>query len=521
MISAIFNRAWLLSGYRDYAYFKHNMYQVAKVQSRKMLSLLQTSQHTLIGNEYKFQKIKDYHQFAETIPLLENYDVLKSYIDRIANGEENILFPGKPLFFETTSGSTSMSKLIPYNEALKREFQTGVHVWMNDLFRRYSDVFNGPAYWSVSPAMKAGYRTLGGIPVGTTTDSAYFNRISAWFMDFMLVLPPEGLSGASAHAFYVATWRRLIQCRELRFISVWSPNFLLRFYAFLQEHVREILMDDAIPKRRKEEVEYICRESFTFQDLFPKLRLLSCWTQAQAQLWMNEVKDVLGDVEIQGKGLLSTEGIVSIPFQKDHHVLAYTSHFYEFREVESGRILLAEALELEGVYEVILTTGGGLYRYCTGDLVRCTGYQLRLPCLEFIGRGNSVSDMVGEKLNANVLPTIFSKVKNQHPERVKALFLYAQVRDKQGQYLLLISGEIQEQEADSIAKGIQKQLQANPYFDQAIANGQLLPLKPILLEPGFPDQLFEFYCREHRIKDGDAKLPLLFKPGALKDLLDF
>lgn len=521
MISAIFNRGWLLSGYRDYAYFKRNMHQVAEVQSRKLLTLIQASQHTLIGNEYNFQKIKDYHQFAETVPLLKNYDVLKPYIDRIANGEENILFPGRPLFFETTSGSTSMSKLIPYNGALKHEFQTGVHVWMNDLYRSHRDVFDGPAYWSVSPAMKAGYRTRGGIPVGTTSDTAYFNRVTAWFMGFMLVMPPENMSGAPAYAFYVATWRRLIQCRELRFISVWSPNFLLRLHAFLEEHVLEILADETISKRRKEEVVSICRGSFTFQDLFPKLRLLSCWTQAQAQLWMNEVKDVLGDVEIQGKGLLSTEGIVSIPFQKDHHVLAYTSHFYEFREVESSRILLAEDLEVDGVYEVILTTSGGLYRYCTGDLVRCTGYQVRLPCLEFIGRGNSVSDMVGEKLNANVLPTIFSEVKNQHPELVKALFLYAQVRDKQGQYLLLISGEIQEREAESIANGIQKQLQANPYFDQAIANGQLLPLKPILLESGFTDRLFEFYCRKHRIKDGDVKLPLLFAPGALKDLLDY
>lgn len=497
------------------------MHIVADVQSKKLEALLKTSQHTTFGKQYNFQKIRDYRQFADSIPLLENYDMLSPYLQRISNGEENILFPGKPLFFETTSGSTGMSKLIPYNVALKREFQTGVHVWMNDLFRSHRGVFNGPAYWSVSPRMKEGYRTKGGIQVGTTSDLAYFNSLTGWFMGFILVAPPEVKSGASAHEFYVATWRRLISCKELRFISVWSPNFLLRLHTFLQEHVAEILTNESIAKRRKEEVKSICRQSFSFRDLFPKLKLLSCWTQAQAQLWLNEVSEVLGNVDIQGKGLLSTEGIVSIPCLNERHVLAYTSHFFEFRDVQNKRIVLSEELEVDEVYEVILTTGGGLYRYCTGDLVRCTGYQVQLPCFAFIGRGNAVSDLVGEKLNSNVLSGIFLEVKKQKPSLVNSLFLYAQVWDKHAQYLLLIEGKLNEQEAVEISKSIQKQLLCNPYYDQAIAIGQLSPLKAVLLESGVSDRLFEFYCRKYKIKDGDAKLPLLFKPGALKELLGY
>jgi hypothetical protein len=42
---------------------------------------------------------------------------LKSYIDRVVNGEPNVLWKGKPLYFAKTSGTTSGAKYIPLTEA--------------------------------------------------------------------------------------------------------------------------------------------------------------------------------------------------------------------------------------------------------------------------------------------------------------------------------------------------------------------------------------------------------------------
>jgi hypothetical protein len=304
---------------------------------------------------------------------------------------------------------------------------------------------------------------------------------------------------------------------------VWSPNFLLRLNAFLKEHLIEILDDASIAKHRKQEVESICRGSFTFEDLYPELKLLSCWTQAQAKLWMAEISKVLGDVEIQDKGLLSTEGMISIPIQFDEHVLAYTSHFFEFRCVDSNEIYRAEEIDKQVVYEMILTTGGGLYRYCTGDLIRCTGHTFSVPNIEFIGRGNAVSDLVGEKLSTNVLPDILLKARQETGLHPKGMYLYAKVDGTQAGYKLLIEveGEINEVEAEQMAKTINNILMENPYYDQAIINGQLLPLKAVIMPIGFSDRLFEYYCQKHGIKDGDAKLPLLYKPGELMKLIGY
>ncbi|HEX6640428.1 MAG TPA: GH3 auxin-responsive promoter family protein, partial [Thermoanaerobaculia bacterium] len=48
---------------------------------------------------------------------------------------------------------------------------------------------------------------------------------------------------------------------------------------------------------------------------------------------------------------------------------------------------------------VVLTTGGGLYRYDTEDLVEIVGSREACPLLRFIGRERHVSDHYGEKLN--------------------------------------------------------------------------------------------------------------------------
>jgi len=521
MMAAFFNRCWLLSGYRDYAYFQRYKTKVAAIQIQKLKQLISENKDTDFGRKYHFHSIRNYRQFADQVPLIENYEILEPYIESIAAGREDVLFPGNPQFFESTSGSTALSKLIPYNAALKREFQKGVNVWMNDLYRHRKEVFGGPAYWSVSPAMKAQYQTAGGIPVGTSTDTAYFHPLTAWLMQYMLVPVPDQVQNKTAHEFYIATWRHLIRYRSLRFISVWSPNFLLRLYAFLQANVEEILSDDSITKKRKEEVRYICRDIFTLSDLFPDLKLLSCWTQAQAKLWMGEISKVLGPLEIQGKGLLSTEGLVSIPIQFDQHVLAYTAHFFEFRDRANGSIVLAEDLQIQSEYEVILTTGGGLYRYCTGDLIACKGFLDKLPVIEFLGRAGAVSDLVGEKLNAHVLPDIFLRALKDRNIAVRTMHLYPVIHPLHAEYLLLVEGQLTVQEAEELASAINIRLMGNPYFGQAIANGQLRPVQPKLMEAGFSDQLFTFYCQEKQIKEGDAKLPLLFSVGALKNLLGY
>jgi len=99
-----------------------------------------------------------------------------------------------------------------------------------------------------------------------------------------------------------------------------------------------------------------------------------------------------------GKGLLATEGVVSIPLMGyAAPVLCVNSAFFEFVD-DAGCIRLAADLEHDACYEVILTTANGLYRYRLGDRVRVIGSAGRTPLLSFLGRAGVVSDLCGEKL---------------------------------------------------------------------------------------------------------------------------
>jgi hypothetical protein len=86
------------------------------------------------------------------------------------------------------------------------------------------------------------------------------------------------------------------------------------------------------------------------------------------------------------------------------------SHLLEFID-DGGHVRTPGDLRDGESYGVVLTTGGGLYRYRLGDRVRVDGFAERTPCLTFVGREDQVSDLRGEKLNgafvAGVLEALF------------------------------------------------------------------------------------------------------------------
>jgi len=81
-------------------------------QNKIMHSLVNDAKNTLFGKDHFFQKISSYEDFKKNIPI-RDYEGLKNYIALIKGGEKNILWPGKPIYFCKTSGTTSGTKYIP------------------------------------------------------------------------------------------------------------------------------------------------------------------------------------------------------------------------------------------------------------------------------------------------------------------------------------------------------------------------------------------------------------------------
>ena len=74
--------------------------------------LIKEAKHTQFGKDHYFEQIQSHADFVQNVPI-RDYEGLKSYVDRVVNGEENVLWKGKPIYFAKTSGTTSGAKYIP------------------------------------------------------------------------------------------------------------------------------------------------------------------------------------------------------------------------------------------------------------------------------------------------------------------------------------------------------------------------------------------------------------------------
>lgn len=100
-----------------FAQYIHNKVQTwatkpLETQEKVFRDLIEQAQHTQFGKDHDFTNIKTFQDFAAKVPI-RDYEQLRSYVDRVVKGEENILWKGKPIYFAKTSGTTSGAKYIP------------------------------------------------------------------------------------------------------------------------------------------------------------------------------------------------------------------------------------------------------------------------------------------------------------------------------------------------------------------------------------------------------------------------
>jgi|SRR5690554_836870 len=83
-----------------------------ETQEHVFEELISEAKNTVFGKEHNFQKITSHKEFAKNVPI-RDYEALRPYVERVVAGETDILWPGKPLYFAKTSGTTSGAKYIP------------------------------------------------------------------------------------------------------------------------------------------------------------------------------------------------------------------------------------------------------------------------------------------------------------------------------------------------------------------------------------------------------------------------
>ena len=245
--------------------------------------------------------------------------------------------------------------------------------------------------------------------------------------------------------------------------------------------------------------------------------LISCSTHGPSELYAGHLRRLFPNVEIQGKGLVATEAFVSLPFREGNDpVLAITAHFFEFQDIANAKLLLAHELTAGNTYRVIVTTGGGLYRYPLGDLVRVSGFIQDAPCLRFIGREGNASDLFGEKLQGAFVEHVIRH--GLAEQGIKARFvLLAPVTGaaaKPAYALFLDTPEIPD--AAMLKRNLEQGLAENIHYSHCRRLGQLSEARVFHINRGAlsAETIFQQEMLSRGIELGDIKMvPLDQQPG--------
>ena len=605
----ILNRLFIFfckKSYKDFVSNIKSKSKIRKTQVKILLEILKTNKNTeylknfetgsqILNAENEKELIE---KFQNKIPVV-NYEGIKEFVEKEKSGENNVLLSDKIKLFELTSGSTSDVKYIPYTEKFLKSYMNGVFAWIYNLYQNNKRLFLGSSYWSVSPILKREAVTIGGIRVGIEDDTSYFDKVSAFFLNKLFMVPKEIKNIQNMEDFLLITAVFLLLSENLAMISVWSPSFLMilldfieknhkvicqivksedlgtEFFAdknlgnkkyfqiiqkkyrklwkknrskflinYFDEYEKNILSKndktqnlEITEKNNENEImaenknletksgNKIVENFVDYSVIWEKLSLVSCWADSDSYEIFIKLKEKLNpnkknmNLKFQGKGLMSTECIVSFPLEnvKNGSVAAYNSFFYEFiqisdDELENRSPKLLDELELGERYCVVVTTNAGLYRYNTNDIVEVTGFYHKIPIVKFVGRINNFSDIVGEKLkNSFVEKQVLTTLEENN---IKGKFLlFAPVRNETGEIFYTLFLEIKKDGRKFNWKQIENEMNSSLckafHYEYAYKLRQLRKVRVFLIEK---DGLKTYTAeKSKKQKIGDIKYRLLDK----------
>lgn len=349
-------------------------------QALKRQIAAQQSQ-TAYGRHHGVRGPGDFHR----LPIAD-YAMLQPWIDAQRAQEDRQICAEPVLFYERTSGSSGSSKYIPYTPSLRSSFSRMFASWAYDILRHAPKLQTGKLYMSVSPRLGPAEVTATGRPIGLDDDADY---LDGWMQRLLrpFLCGPASTRFQSAAAFKHAVCAALLAERDLEVISIWNPTFL----EVLLDHAERTADEYSLGSRQR------ALEAGDWQRVWPNLKLLSCWDQGAAAPMATRLRRRLPHAMLQGKGLLATEGAVTVPLIAAAGCVPLVDGTV-IELLDGTRTLPLHAATAGRRYEIVISPLGGLPRYRIGDRVEVTHFYRRTPCLRFVGRAGGVSDLVGEKL---------------------------------------------------------------------------------------------------------------------------
>ncbi len=325
------------------------------VQHEVLLKLIEKAQGTEFGKKYGFSGIKSIRDYQKKVPVL-NYDDYKAYIDRLREGENNLLWPTEIKWFAKSSGTTSdRSKFIPVSrEALEDcHFRGG-----KDVIAIYTD--NHPD----TGILKGKGLTLGGShSINNFSTRSYYGDLSAILIENL------------------PFWAHFIKTpsQEIALMEEWEEKLKQMTRITVKENVTNI---SGVPSWTlvllKSILEYTGKKNLF--EIWPNLELF-IHGGVSFTPYIDQFRKILPSGQMNYmEAYNASEGFFAIqdkPGRDDMLLMLDYGIFYEFIPLEDLDKDHPEAVPLEDVqtgknYAMVISTNGGLWRYLIGDTVYFT-----------------------------------------------------------------------------------------------------------------------------------------------------
>ena len=404
-----------------------------KASARTLRKILNLAKNTAYGKEHHFGAIVKARKPEQLFRLYEKsvkaseYESFRPYVERHKHGEANVLIPGKPLMYATTSGTTSKPKWIPISQKyMKDVYDVMSHIWLDNFARVRPKFLSGGLVVSVAKVVE-GYAEDGTIfgSVSGVTAKKIPSIIRKRF-----VTPPEVYDISDYTARYYVMMRLAI-AHSVSYIVAPNPSTLLELIHNAEEYfddyiediekgsisekfdvspeIRSVLAGFTVPDPERAEflrrVKEKCGGKPQLKDWWPDMQLLSSWKcgntaiaaeKVQQQLPAGCCYQELGYFASECRfGLVLDEGIDSTLFPNYHYY-----EFIEESDLENPepRFLRLHELEQGKRYCIYVTTFSGLYRYNMNDLVEVGGWNGKTPKIHMVQKVNGIVSITGEKL---------------------------------------------------------------------------------------------------------------------------
>jgi len=326
-----------------------------EVQEEVLHSLIDRAKNTAFGIEHNFNEIKSIERFQREVPITD-YEGVKQYVDKLRNGETNVLWPGEIRWFAKSSGTTSdKSKFIPVSKDALNEchFRGG-----KDVLALYTDLYPETEIFTGKGL------TLGGShQVDNFNNQSYYGDLSAILIE------------------NIPWWADFIRTPSQKVALI--PEWEVKLEKLTEEALKENVTNLAgVPSWNLVMIKYIL-------DVTGKNNLLEIWPKLELFThggvsftpYREQFKKIIPSPSMHYMETYNaSEGFFAIQDDPNNHdmllMLDY-GVFYEFVPFDeigspNPKAYTISEVELNKNYAIIITTNSGLWRYMIGDTVMFT-----------------------------------------------------------------------------------------------------------------------------------------------------